>query len=286
MSRSDTLLKNANAYDKDLSIKREIDNALVLLKEFRAKYPFTENPNSIDWLDADKILKPNSNAIGEFFQYLVYSLEPLGHLSIQNSSVFVNIKQQLGDFKNLLHVAIDRHKSLANKIDTQWERINGLGQDKQIAKKIIFCFNYESGIVLPIFSTPHLRHFVNRIVDNPSGGTKYYSLGQEYEHYTTELLKAKESFLITKNWEISYFTRFLYNMYSPPDREPAVAKSGDKQMGNTETNEQVELRNFVKLLGEYRRSTGRRDTWRFPDDAGNRSGRLPTFYSALRPLLH
>jgi hypothetical protein len=250
MSRSVTLLKNANAYDKDGSIKREIDNTLVLLKEFRAKYPFAENPQSIEWLDANQILKPNSNAIGEFFQYIIYSLEPLGHLTVQNSSVFGNIKQQLGDFKTLLRVAIDKNKSLAEKVDAPWERISGLGQDKQIAKKIIFCFNYESEKVIPIFNTPHLRHFVNRIAEASSSGTKYYSLGQEYAHYTMELLKAKDSLPITKGWEISYFTRFLYNTYPPPDREPAATKIGEKQMGNIETNEQIELRNFVRLLGE------------------------------------
>ena len=251
MSRSNSMLEKANAFDKNASMKREVDNALVLLKEFRVKFPFAENPQSIDWLEPDKILKTNSNEAGEFFHYIVYSLNPLGPLTIQSSSVYLNIRTQIGDFKTLLHVAVDKKKSLAEKVDAPWEKISGLGQDKHLAKKIIFCFNCESRAVLPIFSTPHLRHFVNRVVEAPKSETKYYSLGQEYAHYTSELLKAKDTLPITQPWEITYFARFLYNAYPPPDSEPPTTNpSGEGKTINVVTNEQLELRAFVKLLGE------------------------------------
>ncbi len=250
MSRSNLMLEKANAYDKNGLMKREVEKALELLKDFRIKFPFAENPQSIGWIDPDKIFKPDSNEIGEFFHYLVYSLSSLGALTIHSSNVYQNIRLQMEDFKNLLRVAVDQKKSLAEKVDAQWEKINGLGQDKHIAKKIIFCFNCETATVLPIFSTQHLKHFVNRIADAPSSETKYYSLGAEYAHYTSELLKAKDSLPLTKSWEITYFARFLYNTYPPPDREPAATKAGERKMGNIETNEQIELRGFVKLLGE------------------------------------
>lgn len=245
------MLEKANAYDKNGLMKREVDNALALFKEFRVKFPFAENPQSIYWLEPDKILKTNSNEIGEFFHYLVYSLNSLSNLTIQNSNVYQNIRTQIADFKTLLHVVVDKKKSLAQKVDAPWEKISGLGQDKHIAKKIIFCFNYESRAVLPIFSTPHLRHFVNRVVEAPKSETKYYSLGQEYAHYTSELLKAKDSLPITRAWEIIYFARFLYNAYPPPDSEkPTTNPSGEGKTINVVTNEQLELRAFVKLLGE------------------------------------
>ena len=245
------MLEKANAFDKNGLMKREIDNALALLKEFRVKYPFAENPQSIDWLEPNKILKTDTNEIGEFFNYIVYSLNSLGPLTIQSSNLSQNIRNQIADFKTLLRIAVDKKKSLAEKVDAQWEKINGLGDDKHLAKKIIFCFNYESGAVLPIFSTPYLRHFVNRVVDAPSGQTKYYSLGQEYAHYTSELLKAKDSLPTTRGWEITYFARFLYNTYPPPDSEkPAVNPSGEGKTINVVTNEQLELRAFIKLLGE------------------------------------
>ena len=250
MSRSSLTLEQANAYDKDGVIKREVNNALRVLKEFRVKFPFTENPQSIDWLDTDKIFKRDSNETGEFFRYLVYSLEPIGHLTIQNSSVYQNIRLQLADFKGLLHTAVDKNKSLAQKVDAPWEKINGLGNDKQLAKKIIFCFNYENAAVLPIFSTQHLKYFFNRIADSPSVGTKFYSLGAEYAYYTTELLKAKDIAPLTRTWETAYFARFLYNTYPPPDKEPAAAETSWGKVGNVETNAQLELRGFVKLLGD------------------------------------
>ena len=106
-------------------MKREIDNALVLLKEFRGKYPFAENPQSIDRLEPDKILKTNSKEIGEFFHYLVYTLNPFGNLTIQNSNVYQNIQTQIEDFKNLLHCAVDKKKSLAERVDAPWEKISG-----------------------------------------------------------------------------------------------------------------------------------------------------------------
>jgi hypothetical protein len=245
------MLEKANAFDKDGLAKREIDNALVFLRAFRVKFPFAENPKSIDWLEPDKIFKTNSNEIGEFFHSIIYSLEPLGPLRNQSSTVYQNIRIQIADFKTLLHVAVDKKKSLAEKVDAPWEKINGLGQDKQLVKKIIFCFSYESRAVLPIFTTPHLRHFFSRVVDTPSGQTKYYSPGQEYEYYTSELLKAKESLPTTRYWEIAYFARFLYNSYPPPDNEPPTTNpSGEGKTINVVTNEQLELRAFVKLLAE------------------------------------
>ena len=45
------------AYDKNGYIKKEIDNALGALKVFRTKFPFTENPKSIENLKPDDIFK-------------------------------------------------------------------------------------------------------------------------------------------------------------------------------------------------------------------------------------
>jgi hypothetical protein len=251
MSKSNSMLQNANGYDKDGSMKREVDNALKLLKDFRAKFPFAENPQSISWLEPDKIFKQNPDEVGEFFHYFEHQLKPLGPVAVFGSNVYRNIRLQIRNFKNLLRVVVDKKTPLAEKVDAPWERISGLGQDKQIAKKIIFCFNYESGAVLPIFSTQHLKHFVNRVVDAPSGQTKYYSLGQEYSHYTAELLKVKNSLPTTQAWETTYFARFLYQVYPPPDSEsPTVNPSGEGKTINVVTNEQLELRAFVKLLSE------------------------------------
>jgi hypothetical protein len=254
MSKSNNMLEKANAFDKTGAIKHEVAFALGALKEFRQKFPFTENLASIEWLDPDKLFKINPDETGEFFIFLEKRFNPPGSLSQNSANVYRNARLQIKEFRNLLRIAVDDRKSLAQKVDAPWERIGGLSQDKALAKKIIYCFNSEKGTVLPVFSTQHLRHFTNRVVDYSSGPTKYLSQGQEYEHYTAELLKAKNGLPTTKNWDNLYFTRFLYQTYPPPDSEPiGVNTSSERKIGFAVSNEQLELQGFMKLLGELQK---------------------------------
>jgi hypothetical protein len=254
MSKNNSMLEKANAYDKLRSMRFEVDKALALLKGFRVKFPFAENLQTIEGLEPDKLFKLNPDGVGEFFSLLEGYLKPLGYPISNSSNVYRNARLQIAEFKGLLRTIVDDRKALAQKVDAHWERIGGLGQDKQLALKIIFTFNYESGTVLPVFSTQHLRHFVNRVVDAPSGQTKYFSLGQEYEQYTAELLKAKNSLPVTRDWDTLYFARFLYNTYSPPDIEPEVVNTlGERKLANVVTDEQLDLQGFMKLLGELQK---------------------------------
>jgi hypothetical protein len=135
------------------------------------------------------------------------------------------------------------------KIDAKWERIGGIDQDKQLAKKIIYCFNRDGVAVLPIFSNQHLQHFVNRVTDTYNGQTKYLSPGQEYEHYTAELLKNKNSFPLTRSWHNLYFARFLYDNYPPPDTE----QSSEEKKSSAVTDEQLDMQAFIALLGKLQK---------------------------------
>jgi hypothetical protein len=252
MSQNTTLSEKMATFDKDSFTKADVTRALILLKEFRQKFPFTENLRAIEWLDPDKLFKLNPDEVGEFFQFIEGIFKLLSYSNLNSSNIYRNTRLQISNLKNLLRIAVDSRKSLAQKVDAPWEKIGGMGQDKQLAKKIIFCFNYESGTVLPIFNNQHLRHFTNRVVDTPSGQTKYLSMGQEYEHYTAELLKAKSSSPLTRGWDVMYFTRFLYRTYLPPDSEPSAA-SGERKIGNAVTDEQLDLQGFMKLLGELQK---------------------------------
>lgn len=245
-----SMLEKANAFDKNGLIKTEVVKAVEQLQEFKLKFPFTENPQSINWLNPDDIFNEDTGEAGVFFRYLEYYLEPLGHIAPHGSVVYRNVRMQLDDFKGLLRVAVDKKKSLAEKVDARWEKISCLGQDKQIAKKIIFCFNYESGKVMPILSTAHLKFFVNKVIDKPSNPRKFYSPGEEYANLTSELLSAKENLPTTKTWEITYFTQFLYYSYPPPDRDMrTIGASEDRQASKVVTKDQLELGEFAKLLG-------------------------------------
>ncbi|MGD6850577.1 MAG: hypothetical protein ACQCN6_00785 [Candidatus Bathyarchaeia archaeon] len=253
MSKSNVMQEKANAFDQNNAIKRETELALGSLKQFREKFPFAENLREIEWLDSDKLFKLNPDEVGEFFKFTEGFLN-LGYTQPNSSNVYRNARLQISEFKKLLRTAVDDRKSLAEKVDAPWERIGGISQDKALPKKIIYCFNYEKGTVLPVFSNQHLRHFTNRIVDNPSGQTKYFSQGQEYEYYTNELLKTKNSVPVTKGWSTLYFVRFLYATYPPPDTEPiGVNATSERKVGMAVTNEQLDLQGFMKLLGELQK---------------------------------
>jgi hypothetical protein len=253
MSKTSMMLEKAKAFDTVHVIRTEADHSLTALKEFRNKYRFAENLREIEWLDPDKLFKVNPDEVGDFFRFLETFMKPQG-AAMGSSNVYRNARLQIAEFKKLLRIVVDDRKSLAEKIDAPWERIGGLGQDKSIPLKIIFCFNYGNGGVLPIFSIAHLRHFASRVGGVSSGQTKYFSPGKEYAFYIEELLNAKNSEQPTKAWDTLYFTRFLYQTYPPPDSEPVgVNVLGQRRVGMVETNEQLDLQAFMKLLGELQK---------------------------------
>ena len=115
MSRINSMLEKATAYDKVRSMRAEVDRALAFLKELRQKYSFSENLRSIELLDPDRLFKINPDEVGEFFRLLEGSLKPLGHPTFNNSNVYRNTRLQIGEFKNLLRAAVDNRKSLSPK---------------------------------------------------------------------------------------------------------------------------------------------------------------------------
>jgi hypothetical protein len=253
MLRSPVIEKIA-AYDRVGTARAEVNKALLSLKELRAKYRFSENLREIEWLDPDRLYKVNPDETGEFFRLLEGYLKPLGYTTLNSGNIYRNVRLQIKDFKNMLRIAVDDRKSLAEKVDAPWERIGGLGQDKLLAKQLIFCFNYDRGTVLPVFSNQHLRHFASRAVEGAGGQTKYLSQGQEYEYYTKELLSAKNSYPATKAWDATYFARFLYQTYPPPDSERVgVNAPSERKAGMAVSNEQLELQGFMRLLGDLQK---------------------------------
>jgi hypothetical protein len=253
MSKLAAFTEKAKNYDPVGVAKYEITRSNSTLKELRQKYPFAENLRTIEWLDADKLFKINPDEIGEFFQFIEDIFKSSGYNPASSQNIYRNARLQLSSFKNLLRTAVDNRKTLAQKVDASWEKIGGIGTDKVLAKKIIYCFNCENQQVLPIVNNQHLRYFVSHVVDGGIGQTRYFSLGQEYEYYTGELLKAKNSSSITQTWDNMYFSRFLYDNYTPPDAESTGATLGQRKNVNEVTDEQLSFQGFIKLLGELQR---------------------------------
>jgi hypothetical protein len=249
--------EKANVFDKAGLIKHEVDRTFICLKEFRQKFPFVENLREIELLNPDRLFRINPDGIGEFFQTIEDVFKPLKYPVFGSTNIYRNARLQINDFKLLLRTAVDGRKTLTQKVDAKWERIGGTGQDKAFALKIIYSFNYENKTVLPIFNIQHLRYFASCIADSLSESTKYFSTGQEYEHFTLELLKNKNSSPTTRSWDNLYFTRFLYESYPPPssDKEQTqqIETDEEKRLVNQVTDEQLDMQGFAKLLGELQK---------------------------------
>jgi hypothetical protein len=169
--------EKAKEFDLNGERRREIDNALELLKQFGKKYPFKDDPTSIDKLTPDDLYTKESKDC--FFKWIQFKLGTLGRIALGSDMVYRNACNQLEDFKDLLHIAVDGEKSLAEKVDAPWERISGMGGDKHVAKKIISCYDDN---VLPIFKTEDLEYFFNLFVGRLKFPSNYdvMSLGEKY----------------------------------------------------------------------------------------------------------
>lgn len=114
-------------------------------------------------------------------------------------------------FKGLLKIVIDEEKTLAEKVDASWESISGMGGDKHLAKKIIYCYHDD---VLPIFKTDDLKLFFELLgKQNLPSNYDSMSLGEKIQFLNQELLNVKESCAETKDWDNVYFMWFLYVTY-------------------------------------------------------------------------
>jgi hypothetical protein len=239
-------------FDENGRFKVEIDRTMTLLRSFRKKYPFLEKSDLIDNLTTNDIFT-DSGDVGDFFHWIEYHLKPIGHLYLF-SKVYRNIRSQLDDFKSLLYIVVDKSKSLAEKVDANWEEITGMGGDKHIAKKIIFCFNYETNSILPIFKTRDLEFFYRNVTDSPYFPDRFsrMSLGEKYQFLNSELIRNKERLTETRQWELPYFSRFLYETFPPPRGIAAYVTSKEKEKIEQRRIQQRNYRNFVDLLNQLR----------------------------------
>jgi hypothetical protein len=77
---------------------------------------------------------------------------------------YVNVSENLEKFRELLRIAVDGGKSLAEKVDADWHRIKRLGGNRHIAKKIIYLYNPDRAF--PIFKSEDLQ-FVEELGRKP-----------------------------------------------------------------------------------------------------------------------
>lgn len=248
------MLEQIEAFDKDGVFKNKIDQTMVLLQKFRTKYPFFEKPDSIDTLTADEVFNESAGNVGDFFHWIEFRLKEIGYLSHLYAELYRNIREHLEEFKDLLHIVVDKNKSIATKVDAPWQEISGMGGDKHLAKKIIFCFNYDRNDILPIFKTSDLEYFLDKICTDPVlDNYPRLTLGKKFEVLTSELTKNKEKISQTKSWGPVYFSRFLYEKFPPPRDITSLEKKKKREKEEQIKQQQKKYAEFVQLLNELRR---------------------------------
>jgi len=231
-------LEKVSEFDVDGMFKIEIDRTMALLQSFRKKYPFVKNPDLINALTPNDIFNDSSGEVGNFFHWIEYNRKPIEHHYLV-SKVYRNIRNKLDEFKDLLYVVVDKNKSIAQKVDANWEEISGMGNDRHIAKKI----------------TSDLEYFCRKITGHLNVTDRYFrmSLGEKYQFLNSELLRNKEKMLETKPWELPYFSRFLYETYPPPQSITSYVTSKERKNEKEKREQKGNYRNLVELLNKLKK---------------------------------
>lgn len=208
-------------YLKDKSAKEGIEKAWRDHKEFLKLYPFREHPEQIDGLTPEKVYNPGQRDHDYFFYWIEHRLKAFAHLGIGSAIVWENAKNNLPKLKELLKTLVDDSRSIAEKIDTHWEDIPRFGGDRQIAKKILFCYYPE--LVVPALKTEDREFLCRKLnlryrdIAYEKYGKDYevLSIGQKFELTNNLLLEFKNIHDELRNWDNAYFNRFLYIHLTP-----------------------------------------------------------------------
>lgn len=232
------ITERAKEFDKDRRYKKLIDQALKDLSDFSQMFSLRINPSQIDNLTPQQLYNPGASDRQYFFYWIEHRLRPLGRYGIGGAEVYRQAVSHLQDFKELLKIVVSGDKSLAEKVDADWNRIYGLGGgDRLIVKKIICCFYPET--TFPVFKTEHLEIYAQELgIDYRAARERYgrdyqmLTLGEKWQFLGEKISNMKQTIPIVKDWHNAYFMRFLYETFVPARTQwtviPGVAKPVDR----------------------------------------------------------
>jgi len=232
MGKKELLLESAQEYDAYGATKKQVDLALVRLSEFLQLYPFRKEPGRIDQLTALDLYDPGKKY---FFDWIEHKLKALAHLKIGSDLIWRNARENIETFKHLLRMAVSESMPLSEKIDANWEDIKFFGGDKNVAKKIIWCYFPDD--FLPILKTEDLEHFVYLFeVDYRKEAQSIYhkeyaalSVGEKYQLLNAIACSFKNGHSQFNDWNNLYFNSFLYKTNSPRDIEEEEVEDMQQQ---------------------------------------------------------
>ncbi len=214
-----TLEDEGRAYDSSPDREqriRRIADARTMLAQFLEMYPFREIPAKIDELTPEALYSPGQGN-NYFFLWPEKRLRDLGGIAVGSAQVYRNAATAIEDFKQLLRIAVDDNKSLAEKVDAPWEKIRGFGGEKQLAKKIISSYYLDD--TFPGFKTDNLEGFCAKFgIDLQNRAQSAYrnayeglSLGEKYALLSGALLEEMRGHEVMADWDVVYFMYFLYD---------------------------------------------------------------------------
>jgi|DewCreStandDraft_4_1066084.scaffolds.fasta_scaffold02608_3 hypothetical protein len=212
------ITKKAQEYEKSetgIEEKERLNIAWEKHREFLKIYPFRTNPAEIDNLTPDMIFNPGQDY---FLKWIEHKLVDLCHIGTGSAYYAINAKKDIKTFKELLHILVDDSKPIWQKIDP-WDAIKFWGGDRQIAKKILFCYYPET--ILPVLNQSHLVNFAQALgLDYEHEAILQFkqkysvlSIGRQFQVINKLLLELKNSTPTVKDWDNAYFMSFLYTTY-------------------------------------------------------------------------
>lgn len=207
-------------FEKKTQLQEKIKGGWAKHAEFLKLFPFREHPELIDNLTPEQAYNPEGK--GEknyFFNWIEHKLKAIGHLTIGGARVWVNARDNIGIFKELLKTAMDDSLSISEKVDSHWEDIKGFGGDRHIAKKIIACYYPEK--VLSVYKTEDLEELAEALgLEYRDESYKKYkedyellSVGKKFELLNVLFLDFKNRHPKLKNWDNGLFGGFLYESF-------------------------------------------------------------------------
>ncbi|MCX8193668.1 MAG: hypothetical protein N3G77_07670, partial [Nitrososphaeria archaeon] len=217
------ILQMVEQLSNDPEFNEEVRKDREALKDFLERYPFRQNPELIDRLTPESLYNP-SGPRDYFFHFLLSKVNRVGFIRVRSNQPWLEARDKIELFKQLLKTLVDDGKSIHEKIDDErWLELKGWGGDKHLVKKLLFIYYHDQ--IIPTFKTKMLearlralglfeeaelqaRKKYGEILDN-------LSVGKTFELYNELILRSLEK-VLPKNWDTPAIARLLDKLAPPP----------------------------------------------------------------------
>lgn len=246
------VIEKAEQY-RDSGKWKQTENNLSLLNKFRKEYPLRQDPQKIDTLRKEEVFA--SSREDTFSYWISHKLRPLGKVHLVSDKPWKNALKHFNSFKQLLRIAVNRNKTLSEKMDAPWNEIPLWEKNDRILPKKIIAYYYPKEVI-PIFKTKHLREFIEilgaewerkeRAKEHYGKDFKHLSLGQKHEILNNLLLDFKDKYTIMQDWHPAHFMKFYLILKEKSSPSKKETKKHDRERG--ENREEIIKKMIINNL--------------------------------------